>query len=325
MSARLFFIAAAGALALSGCEGLQSALSGGSMEAGRIIVLSWIMFIGGGLILALVCGALFGAMFGPARLRKFLGSERLVVYGGIYFPAVVLSFLLFYGFIVLRSGAAARPDETAMTVSVIGERWWWRVIYEDENGDAFESANELRIPVGETVKLNLKSADVIHSFWVPAYAGKLDMIPGRTTTLHVKAEEPGLARGQCAEYCGGAHALMSFFVEAMPPDEFEAWRASEQAEAQSRDAEGARLFNAVGCGGCHAVRGTLATGVIGPDLTHVASRHSLAAATLNNDEEAFLRWLESHQAIKPGNRMPAFDFLSDRQRRALASYLASLE
>ncbi|MCK5746921.1 MAG: c-type cytochrome, partial [Oricola sp.] len=208
---------------------------------------------------------------------------------------------------------------------VVGEQWWWRVIYETRGGETFETANELRIPVGRTVAIELTSADVIHSFWVPAYAGKLDMIPGRTNTLHLEAEKPGLVRGQCAEYCGGAHALMSFFVEALPPEDFEDWIAKEAGPALASGGRSETLFNAVGCGGCHAVRGTEAQGRIGPDLTHVASRHSLAAATLDNDEAAFRRWLQAHHEIKPENRMPRFDFLSEKDVDAIAAYLGSLE
>ncbi|MAW82101.1 MAG: cytochrome c oxidase subunit II [Parvularcula sp.] len=311
--------------ALVGCEGPQSAFSGTAPESSRVIFLTWVMIIGGTIILAVVCGAIAAAISGPASWKRALRNERVILYGGIAFPVIVLTLLLFYGFVLLRAGDSLVSDENALRVAVVGEQWWWRVIYETRGGETFETANELRIPVGRTVAIELTSADVIHSFWVPAYAGKLDMIPGRTNTLHIKAKHPGLARGQCAEYCGGAHALMSFFVEALPEDEFEQWIEKEKSPALRNNEAGARLFHAVGCGGCHTVRGTSAKGVIGPDLTHVASRHSLAAAALDNDEAAFQRWLRMHQKIKPDNRMPGFDFLSDEEIAELASYLGGLE
>src|SRR5690606_37173960 len=141
--------------------------------------------------------------------------------------------------------------------------------------------------------VELTSADVIHSFWVPRLAGNLDMIPGRTNTLTLDVSEPGISRGQCAEYCGGPHALMSFFVIAMPQEEFSTWLDQEAAAAKTPETEdeiqGQSLFLASGCGACHAVRGSQANGVIGPDLTHVGSRHSLAAASLPNNAGAFMR------------------------------------
>lgn len=318
-------VSLAAATALAGCGGPQSAFSDAGPEAARTLLLTWIMTAGAVVILFVVCAAVAAAIWGPPSWRQALRSERLVFYGGVVFPAVTLTLLLFYGFTLLRAGGALADRSDAMSISVVGEQWWWRVIYETAEGETFETANELRIPAGRAVAIKLTSADVIHSFWVPAYAGKLDMIPGRTNTLHIRADRPGLARGQCAEYCGGAHALMSFFVEAMPPAEFERWLDQEAGPAATQNNRGAALFNAAGCGGCHAVRGTQAQGVIGPDLTHVASRHSLAAATLDNNEEAFGRWLRTHHEIKPENRMPRFDFLTDKEIDRLAAYLGSLE
>jgi cytochrome c oxidase subunit 2 len=155
------------------------------------------------------------------------------------------------------------------------------------------------------------------------------MIPGRTNHLQLAAERPGVSRGQCAEFCGGAHALMSFYVVAMPPSEFAAW--IEQAAADARAPatgplhQGQQIFLAAGCGGCHAIRGTPANGTIGPDLTHVGGRISLAAGVLATDESAFARWIADNQHIKPQNRMPPFGIFSEAELGALASYLASLK
>jgi cytochrome c oxidase subunit 2 len=247
----------------------------------------------------------------------------------LVFPIVTLTALLAYGLTV--TGAALHPPALGapLRVSVVGEQWWWRVVYHDSDGTRIESANELRIPVDRPVEIELSSADVIHSFWVPKLAGKLDMIPGRTTKLRLAATSPGVSRGQCAEYCGGAHALMAFYVVALPQPEFESWLAREAEPAvAATDAEtmmGAMLFMSHGCGSCHRVRGTGAVGTIGPDLTHVGSRMSLAAAALPNDAAAFARWITDNQHIKPKNRMPPFRIFSETELNALSVYLANLK
>jgi cytochrome c oxidase subunit 2 len=212
---------------------------------------------------------------------------------------------------------------------VSGERWWWRVAYLAD-GRRIESANELRLPVGQPVTVELVSPDVIHSFWVPKLAGTLDMIPGRVNTVTLTATEPGVNRGQCAEYCGGAHALMAFYVVALPPAEFSAWLAREAADAAAppagtEEAAGRELFMTRGCGGCHSIRGTAAVGAIGPDLTHVGSRISLGAGILPNDPAAFSRWIRETQHVKPENLMPPFAIFSAAELASLSAYMNSLE
>jgi cytochrome c oxidase subunit 2 len=291
------------------------------------------MFIGGAAILVLVVAATTIAIVGPGTWRQKLASDRLVIGLGLIFPIVVLSVLLFYGFAVMRAGMVA-PDGAGasaapLKISVVGHRWWWRVIYHHADGTSTETANELRIPVDRRVELALTSADVLHSFWVPAYAGKVDMVPGRTNHLQFTAAAPGLVRGQCAEYCGGAHALMAFYVVALPAAVFERWLANERADAAQSEASatqrGRVLFMSSGCSGCHTIRGTSASGRIGPDLTHLGSRHSLGAGVLPNHRDALIRWLGEHQTIKPDNLMPPYDFLSDPERRALARFLEALQ
>jgi cytochrome c oxidase subunit 2 len=241
---------------------------------------------------------------------------------------ITLTILLIYGLAVMRAGDAEPPPGEPVRIAVIGEQWWWRIVYTDAAGQRFESANELTIPTARPVELTLSTADVIHSFWVPNLAGKVDMIPGRTNRLTLVADRPGVSRGQCAEYCGGAHALMSLFVVALPPAEFADWldqarrAAPEPATALARQGQG--LFLASGCGGCHAIRGTPAAGRIGPDLTHVGARLSLAAGTLANGEAALARWIRDNQHIKPENRMLPYGIFSDSELGALASYLMSL-
>jgi cytochrome c oxidase subunit 2 len=178
------------------------------------------------------------------------------------------------------------------------------------------------------VALDLKSADVIHSFWVPALAGKLDMIPGKTNRLRILAQRAGEFRGQCAEYCGGPHAFMAFHVVAEDPQRFAAWAARQREPAQplggALAARGAELF-AASCAACHTVRGAAAAGTRGPDLTHVGSRRTIAAGALPNNAGTLAAWIAASQKIKPGNLMPSFREFRGEELRALASYLEGLD
>ncbi len=337
---------AAAALA-AGCAGVQSALAPAGAEAGRIDLLFQAVTIFCAIVFAGVMGALAVALAGRRSWREKLSGEQLVVRAGIFFPVTALTVLFGYGLYVMSLGshaaagdglrlstkggvaAAETPQASGLRVVVTGERWWWRVKYVTPDGLGFDSANELRLPVGEPVTVELLTADVIHSFWAPRLAGKLDMIPGRVNTLTLTATEAGVSRGQCAEYCGGAHALMSFYVVALPPEEFEDWLARESgpaARAGERDnIAGQSLFMTHGCGGCHTVRGTAARGTIGPDLTHVGSRLSLGAGILPNDAEAFARWIRDNQHVKPENLMPPFRIFDDTELAQLAAYLEHLE
>ncbi|MBD8066100.1 cytochrome c oxidase subunit II [Devosia sp. PTR5] len=321
----------AGAIAvatLGGCSTSQSALVPRGEQAERINTLFWVMTSGGAVILVLVCVLAAIAIFGSASLRRRLSGEALVKGLGIALPVLVLTLLLTYGFLVLRAGAVPEGTQTNMRIAVSGELWWWRVTYTDASGTRVETANEIHLPVGRPVTLELTTADVIHSLWAPNLAGKLDMIPGRTNELTVTATEAGVTRGQCAEYCGGAHAFMSFHVVAQPPEEFEAWLAQEASPADPVEdpqlLRGQELFLNTGCGGCHAVRGTAATGSIGPDLTHVGSRRSLAAGTLPNTAEAIAAFIVNNQHIKPENKMPEYALFSDEELGDLSAYLESL-
>lgn len=330
----------------SGCAGVQSALAPVGAEAERIDILFRAVTIFCTLVFAGVFIATLAALFGRASWREKLAGERLIVRAGILFPIVALTLLLGYSVYVMSQGANAADGSglrlsateqpggnsasgSGLTISVSGERWWWRVTYVTPDGRRIESANELRVPVGEPVAVELTSADVIHSFWAPKLSGKLDMIPGRVNTLTLNVSEPSVSRGQCAEYCGGAHALMAFFVVAVPPDEFANWLAREAGAAAPpiTDAElrGQQLFMTRGCGGCHTIRGTAARGTIGPDLTHVGSRLSLGAGILPNDAAAFARWIRDNQHIKPENRMPPFKIFTDTELGQLATYLDHLE
>jgi cytochrome c oxidase subunit 2 len=313
-------------LCVSGCDGMQSAFSYLGPVSSRITVLTWIMLAAAVSITVLMCVLTLLSIAGPEGLRRKLSSEKSIVFGGIVFPVVVLSALLIYGFLILKAGGPLVQADNPVRISVVGEQWWWRVIYRHDDGSTTESANELRIPTGRPIEIELTTADVIHSFWIPAYAGKVDMIPGRVNTLHFQADKPGVVTGQCAEYCGGAHALMSFYTVAMAPRDYDGWLAKERTDAKpALDKTGRELFLSSGCAGCHTVRGTPASGKIGPDLTHVGSRLSLGAGILPTTPETFAKWISQHQTIKPENLMPPFDIFSETELQALAVYLNGLE
>lgn len=295
--------------------------------AGPLNTLSWVLFAMGGAVTLIVLIALVVAVFGPRRWRTRLGGSRLVWIGGFAFPVVVLTALLIYG-LGLTSHLTQEPEPGEMRVRVTGEMWWWRVAYLDDQGrEAFQDANELHIPTGRPVVIELDSADVIHSFWVPRLSGKVDMIPGRRNLIRLQADAPGAYGGQCAEYCGGPHALMGFVVVAHAPAEFEAWRARQAAPSlgAAQPAPGAAVFARSGCGACHAVAGTAFNGQAGPDLSHVGSRRTLGAGILPNNQGTMAGWISDSQSLKPGNRMPAYPVLTGQELRDVSGWLESLK
>lgn len=216
------------------------------------------------------------------------------------------------------------PEEDALVVEAIGRQWWWEFRYPDLG---IVTANEAHIPVDRTVDVRLRSADVLHSFWVPRLGGKRDLVPGRENQLWFKPDSVGVFWGQCAEYCGTAHALMGFRMVVAEQADFDAWVQAQRAGAvalsqpQARAGEGVFMSNA--CVGCHAVRGTVAQGVFGPDLTHFGSRLTIGAGILDNNRENLIRWLDSTQHVKPGNLMPEIQ-LTPEQIEQLAAYLLAL-
>jgi cytochrome c oxidase subunit II len=309
-------------------RGIQSALNPQSVDAEAVATFSWVL-IWGGLVVAIVVFAFAAfALWGPRERRGALGSNKFVIYGGILFPGVVLVTLFVYS-LTLAGGVVTARQPPSVRIEVVGHQWWWRVYYLDAEGRVeFETANEVRIPAERPVELVLKSDDVIHSFWVPNLAGKLDMIPGHVNRLRVTAAREGTFRGQCAEYCGGPHALMAFYVIAQSGEEFERWREIQRATAAEPEDEasalGRKLFLGR-CAVCHTVRGTAAEGRLGPDLTHVASRTHLAAGILQNNRANIAAWVSASQRIKPGNLMPSMNVFSGDELRALTAYLANLE
>jgi cytochrome c oxidase subunit 2 len=274
---------------------------------------------------------------GEGRPESERVGARWMIYGGVLFPAVVLGAVLVFtlrtlGAVVVPAdalpGAGESPRPGQIVIEVVGRQYWWEVRYLDAApSNVFETANELRVPAGRPVYLRLRSEDVIHSFWVPGLQGKMDAIPGRTNVLRFEAERPGVWRGQCAEYCGVQHAKMALVVVAEPEDRWAAWLAAQRAPA-AEPADSAGLaardaFLGSACALCHAVRGTPAGGNLGPDLTHVASRLTLAAGTLPNNPGNLRGWIADPQGHKPGNKMPAVPLAAD-ELHTIARYLETL-
>jgi cytochrome c oxidase subunit 2 len=305
-----------------------SALEPHGPGAERAAGMWWLMF-GISTVVVLVVGGLI--LVGALRRRRRDDRDEtprwamgMVVGGGVVFPILVLALLWA---LTLREVAVLDepPSDPTVEIEVIGKRWWWEVRYPDRG---VTTANEIHVPVGETVDLSLRSGDIIHSFWVPELMPKTDMIPGRENRMWLRADRAGLYRGQCAEFCGLQHARMAFLVIAQPRAEFDAW-LEEQAGQPAPPSEpetmtGLESFLNAPCVGCHTVRGTPASGTLGPDLTHVASRRTLAAATIPNTPENMLAWIENSQRIKPGSLMPPIE-LPPEELRAIVAYLESLE
>lgn len=317
-------------LLLAGC-GKQSIVSPRSPQTHDIRTLWWWM-------LAVATVVFLGAvgMLALAWIRRgtpglpFFGEretvpQALVLLFGIGIPLVILVSLFGVANIYLvRQTGAPNPKQTAMTVDVIGHQWWWEIRYQ---GSDAVTANEIHIPVNTRVNVVATTADVIHSFWVPQLARKIDEVPGRLNRILLYASQAGRYRGQCAEFCGFQHANMSLFVVAEPRAAFNTWlshTASPAARPATSTAQtGERVFMANQCASCHQIRGTSAAGLIGPDLTHVASRRTLAAATIRNTPSELRAWIANPQRIKPGSRMPNLG-LSSIEYDDIAAYLEGL-
>ncbi len=307
---------------LGGCEGVQSAFSVFGEEAESTRRLAVVMFGGATVITIAVLLLAWHAVRTPPGQLDHAGGMRVILWLGAVFPTVVLTLLLVWALPTMRTLAAQDGD---LEIAVDGEQFWWRVSYRPAGGEPVVAANEIRVPVGRTVTFLLDSPDVIHSFWIPGLAGKVDMIPGRTNRLVARATRAGEYRGVCAEFCGVSHARMAFDVVAMAPDAFDRWLA-DQARTAAPDApeEGRALFEGYGCQGCHAVRGHFPGSPIGPDLTHIGSRRSIAAATLPMDVSSLARFVRDASEVKPGSLMPTFTHMPAAHAESIAGYLAGL-
>jgi cytochrome c oxidase subunit 2 len=323
----------------AGCSGNQSALDPAGPGAARIDDIWWLMLFVCAAVFALVMLALLWAI--ARRHRPTIDAtsgtasrdprrERRIaqVVGGAVAATAAIVFLFVVASFWIGRELVARPGEPAVRIDVTAQRWWWDVRYDDPvPSRSFSTANEIHLPVGQPVELTLRSVDVIHSFWVPNLQGKKDLIPGQVNTLYVQADRPGVFRGQCAEFCGLQHANMALYVVAEPPDAFARWQAQQRRPAPEpktdQQRRGRDVFMASSCVLCHSINGTSAGGVTGPNLTHVASRLSLAAGTLPNTPGHLAGWIVDPQMVKPGNNMP-LNLLRPDELQALLSYLETL-
>lgn len=246
---------------------------------------------------------------------------RWIMMGGAVIPMLILAGIFAFSLGVMRT--ESQPS-SPYEVEVVGHQWWWEVRYPS---DSVTTANEIHIPVGRAVRIHVSSTDVIHSFWVPQLQGKTDAITGQVNETWLQADRAGVYRGECAEFCGVQHAHMSFVVVADAPAEYDAWMANQKrsaaAPADSSALSGQKVFLTQSCSYCHAVRGTSAGARIGPDLTHLGTRRTLASGTMDNTAVNLAAWIENPDRLKPGTKMPSVT-LDRASMRALVAYLETL-
>jgi cytochrome c oxidase subunit 2 len=318
---------------MSACGGMQSALDPAGPDAARVASSWWLSLALAGTVLILVTAAVLYAVLrrrpsdwspSPAFNRS---AQRWII------VALAASLLILIVQLV-GSTLATRELPSSLTtralhIAVTGHQWWWEVVYEpDDPGRRFSTANEIHIPVGQPVLISLHSGDVIHSFWVPSLAGKKDAIPGYDRRINIRATKAGVYRGTCAEFCGTEHARMSMYVVAESPRDFSAWYQRQHsraaAPADSMALEGEQVFRQHACALCHSVRGTDARGNVAPDLTHLASRFTIAAGTFPNTPGHLAGWILNPRTLKPGTKMPA-TALEPLELRSLLAYLSGLK
>jgi cytochrome c oxidase subunit 2 len=321
---------------------LQSVLDSAGPQAVHIERLWWLMFwvtsVVAVVVLAFVAGAIIRSIrrqgdAAPATLPPqpvAIAEPTLTVAVTIAVGLTVATLFVLLVASVLTGRAVASPRaDAAVVINVVGHQWWWEAEYEDATpSQRFRTANELHIPVGRPVVLKVTSHDVIHSFWVPNLHGKRDLIPGYTTAIWLQADRPGVYRGQCAEFCGHQHAKMAFYVTAESNTEFEAWKANQRKPAVEPTSDetrrGQEVFLRSTCTQCHTVRGTIAGATMGPDLTHLATRGTIAAGTLPNKRGQLAGWVLDSQGVKPGNHMPP-NSIPGGDLQVLLTYLESLK
>lgn len=315
--------------------GSQSMLSPAGQGAHRISTLGWIVFLT--LLSISFLMWILIAWLGVRRRGNFgirppadaEGGQDWILTGGFVIPFVVLTVLFALSLDTLSKFPMKDGPDPPPDVVVIGHQWWWEIHYVDGPlEDHFITANELHIPVGRMVDIQLRSADVIHSFWIPALHGKEDLVPGMPNMIRIEANQAGIYRGECGEFCGDQHANMGMLVVAQTPAQYAAWLADQRQPGATPTTdparEGQQVFLNAACALCHTVRGTDAGGTYGPDLTHIGSRMSLAADTLTNNTGSLEAWITHAQSLKPGVAMPDLTQFNGVQLRDLVAYLQQL-
>ena len=322
------------------CGGPQSVVDAAGIQAERLENLWWLFFWVCAAVYVIVMAVLLIAFFRKRRAGSDAAPEvgsadpsenraAYTVKGAVAITVVVLFILMFVSF---RTGSAINtlsqsPDQ--LSIKITGNQWWWNVEYKDAiPSNDITTANELHLPVGRPVKVELQSNDVIHSIWLPNMHGKRDLIPNYPTVFYFRPDKIGTYWGQCAEFCGYQHAKMRFIVVVETPEEFDSWmKAQQQASVTPTDPtqqHGQQIFLTSSCTQCHTIQGTNAAGRVGPNLTHVASRQYIAAGSLQNTRDHLRSWITDPQAIKPGIKMPANTY-SEEDLDALVSYIESLK
>ena len=321
---------------LAGCSGIQTSLDPAGDQAASILTVWNAMLIVCGIMYALVLAFLALAIWrkrgdiGLAPATGHTAAEPLLERGLLGWTVLVVAGLLLLisiSFLVDRSLAQAGPKP--LDIKVTANQWWWSIEYQDPDpSQTIRTANELHLPLGRAAHIELHSNDVIHSFWVPNLAGKEDLIPGRVNKLVLTPRRTGRFRGQCAEFCGLQHAHMALDITVEQPSQFDAWRQASLQPAPpptgAVEAQGQQVFLSKACVMCHAIAGTTAAAVTGPNLTHVASRMTIAAGTRPTTQQNIGLWIADPTAIKPGTTMPKVP-LSDDELAAVTAYLASLK
>ena len=305
---------------------LQSVLHPAGTDAAIISQFAWVLFAAGAVIFAGVMALVLLSLRNNARPLR---PGRWIAGAGVAAPVLALSALLAWS--TWRSAQLVpQSSAAALSISVTARMWWWEVRYRDpDSGREIVTANEIHVPVGQSVYVGLNASDVIHSLWVPALSGKRDMIPGRVTGLTLRAERPGVYRGQCAEFCGAQHARMALHVVALAPEAFRDWLRRQAQPARLPTGalleRGRAAFLEQRCQTCHTIRGVAEAARLGPDLTHVGSRIQIGAGLLRTHKGTLADWIADPQALKPGVFMPAASGIDGESLRALAAYLEHLQ
>jgi cytochrome c oxidase subunit 2 len=326
-STRVAVVVLATTVVAAGCgDKSPSMLKTHGSEASRIAGIWWLMFGLGAGVYAVVA---FFIVWAIVRGRRAEGGEGRVsdnlwiVWGGVVVPVLILGVLAVVT--VQATSELRKPEAGALQVEVVGKRWWWAVTYP---GTSVTTANEIRLPAGRPVEIGLDSDNVVHSFWVPQLAGKLDMIPGQHNILRFTPRTPGTYIGECAEFCGIEHARMDFVVIVQTTTDFDRWMTRHEITPSAPDGEAASEGEVTlvtqACAGCHTIRGTPAQGTVGPDLTDFGERSTIGARTVPNTPENLAKWIVDAGALKPGALMPPMP-MSDRDVQNVIAYLEGLK
>lgn len=313
----------------------ESMLNPAGTAAHRISSLGWIVYITF-MAVSLIMWALviWVAVRRKGTLREHDafnagGGEHWIFAGGIVIPLIILTAMFVLSENTMSHFPMGQKQDPPPEIVLTGHQWWWQIQYVSGPVDQhFTTANEMHIPVGKPVDIELRSADVIHTFWIPRLHGKMDLVPGQPNMIRIRADLPGVYRGQCSEFCGDQHANMAMLVIADAPGDYNAWVADQRADAvvptTAQAQAGEQVFLSSACAFCHTVRGTDAAGVVAPDLTHIASRMSLASDTLTNSRANLAAWITHAQSLKPGVTMPNLTQFTGVQLRDMVDYLQTL-